>query len=105
MGKELREAPRVTFESEIILIVGGKKYGPGQAKDISLGGIFVAVKAKCSKGEDCTVHIRTPESSLKIPGMVRRVTPNGVGIQFTEIDSDAFNLLNELMEEAEEVDY
>jgi len=55
-----------------------------QARDISLGGIFVETNEKFGPGEKVglTLPFANQDRSLKMNGEVVRITDNGVGVKF-----------------------
>lgn len=82
---ELRRHSRVPLETEVVLMAKGAKTGSmAQAKDISVGGMFVAGEQPFAFGAELVVHVTLPGRSeaLTLPGVVRWVRPNGMGVQF-----------------------
>ncbi len=97
---EKRETPRIPFYARINLLVEGAIIGPCMAKDLSLGGIFIETKNPPTKKIACIVQINFGDKNkhpLSIAGHIVRTAPNGIGIQFTEMDSNAFNVLTEII--------
>jgi hypothetical protein len=102
--KSQRKTPRIAFKASINILIEGKIIGPCNAKDLSLGGIFVIVNPQKFAVGKCIIQIvrqATISKTLEIPANVVRVTKKGVGVQFTEMDCDAFNILSEIIVNAD----
>ena len=58
--------------------------GEKQARDISLGGIFVETTEKFSPGQDIQLAIpfSNQNHQIKMKGTVARITDDGIGVQF-----------------------
>lgn len=72
------------------------------AKDISAGGLFLATRRLRTIGETLEVEIPTrPDTqaggTIKATVQVTRITPEGVGAYFTQLDGDSAILLNLLL--------
>lgn len=65
---------------------GSAESARGIGKDISLGGIFVETDAPASFGAEVVVRVRlkTPKAlqDFDLPGVVRWVRSDGMGVQF-----------------------
>lgn len=87
---ELRRHSRVPLETEVVITPkgGAASQGAGgsmaHAKDISVGGMFVATAEPLTFGAELTVHVTLPgqAEALVLPGVVRWVRGEGMGIQF-----------------------
>lgn len=93
--EEKRRDLRVTFRSTARLRFSGERvFEKCETSDISVGGVFVQGVSKVENGEKCEVEFRlTGRSSsllLEMAGEVVRVTEDGVGLQFLEVDPDSF---------------
>jgi hypothetical protein len=99
-AKERRQHPRravsvvVTHKS-----AGGQKAQRDVALDISQGGLFLKTSRRSTLGETLHVEITPPSSdkTIRATATVARVTPEGIGAAFTELDSDSALLLNLLL--------
>lgn len=80
---ELRRNPRVSLDVDVEVAHGASRSG-GRAHDISLGGMFVQTSASPPFGAEVTVHFRIPGDAqeLALPGVVRWVRADGMGVQF-----------------------
>ena len=86
---ELRRHSRVPLETEVVITPkGGKAGSMAHAKDISVGGMFVGLLPGGAEpltfGAELTVHVTLPgqAEALVLPGVVRWVRGEGMGIQF-----------------------
>jgi Tfp pilus assembly protein PilZ len=68
----------------------GKEAYRNFSKDISLGGVFILTKGPFKVGEEIRILFKTDEKAnfLKIFGKIARVTPEGIGVRFTEMNND-----------------
>jgi type IV pilus assembly protein PilZ len=81
---ELRRHSRVQLDTEVVFFPKGSKSGiMGQAKDVSVGGMFVATDTPLAFGAELVIHLTLPgqAEALVLPGVVRWVR-NGMGVQF-----------------------
>ncbi len=74
------------------------------AADLSQGGLFIRTQRRPTLGEIFEVEMTPPASAqtdetkvIKATCQVARVTPDGVGAHFTQLDSDSALLLNLLL--------
>jgi CheY-like chemotaxis protein len=105
-----RREPRVSCLTEIAL-VGGAALGNASASDISVGGIFVASDRKPETDGELKIAFTLPGSGITIQakgrvawqnnGVTRMKPrlPNGFGVEFTEIDTDAIKEIRHYVEE------
>jgi uncharacterized protein (TIGR02266 family) len=70
----------------------------GQAKDISLGGMFIETSQPLAFGSDLTVHMTLPgqKQSFMLPGVVRWNRNGGMGVQFGLIGARETHAITEL---------
>ena len=56
----------------------------GRAKDVSVGGMFIATGHLVNFGTEVTVRVKLPDSKeeLNLPAVVRWVRTDGMGVQF-----------------------
>lgn len=82
---ELRRFVRVPLEQTVVFALKGEDaFSDGLAKDISLGGMFVATEFAAPFGAEVTVHLALfeGEPDLVLPAIVRWTRPDGMGLQF-----------------------
>jgi hypothetical protein len=82
--REKRKFERVSIRVAAVIEVDGKEaMEVGEAVDLSLGGMFVA-GVGASFGASVRVRVCLPgsEAAVVLPGVVRWVRAEGVGVQF-----------------------
>ncbi len=81
--EEKREHPRKSIQLTVKLTCG-RLSGKKQARDISLGGIFVETTDDISPGQDIQLAIpfTNQKHQIKMKGTVARITDDGIGVQF-----------------------
>lgn len=107
-----RRRLRVPFQVDVELHVEGHDIISVTSKDISMKGVFIETEEKIEEGRPCSVRISLTGASgippLDIKGKVARVTPEGVGVEFLEMDSESFKHLRNIVAynfgDADEVD-
>lgn len=70
----------------------------GVARDISVGGMFVETDEPAAFGAEVIVHIRLPGATedAALPGVVRWVRGNGMGVQFGLLGAIETHLITEI---------
>ena len=63
---------------------GGDDIATGQARDVSVGGMFVETMSSLPFGTEVIVHVRLPghKDELAMPAVVRWIREDGIGLQF-----------------------
>ncbi|HVH41644.1 MAG TPA: PilZ domain-containing protein [Labilithrix sp.] len=85
---EKRRYARAPIDLPVAFAVkGGASSGRGNGKDISIGGMFVETGAPAPFGAEVVVRVRLPtaargEQEFALPGVVRWVRADGMGVQF-----------------------
>lgn len=101
MAEEQRVRQRVKFRALVSLSGAGRDLRNLESRDVSLKGLFVCTDEKLSPGEpvDIQLHLSGSTSSLALSmkGRVARVEPDGLALDFTEIDIDSFYHLRNLV--------
>ena len=70
----------------------------GETRDISVGGVFIE-RVSVALGKRVTVHV-TPTGafeSIRLPGVVRWVGTDGVGVQFGLLGARETHLITEII--------
>lgn len=83
---ELRRYQRATIDLALEFAVkGSAERARGQAKDISLGGMYVETQRPAEFGADVVVHVQLPgqRAPFALPAIVRWTRAgSGMGLQF-----------------------
>ena len=82
--EEKRRHQRVRLAIDIICKPAGGEPFKAVAKDISLGGMFVASEVNPTFGTQMTIEILLPgqKAPFNLPSVVRWNLPEGFGVQF-----------------------
>ena len=101
---ELRRHQRAPIDVAVEFVAkGSTERTPGQAKDVSVGGMFVVTAAPLPFGADLVVHVTLPQqrAPFALPGVVRwSKTGEGMGVQFGLIGARETHAITELTKEA-----
>lgn len=82
---ELRRHSRVDLDIDVAFVPkGSSEHRVGHAKDVSVGGMFVATDAPVAFNGELVIHLTLPGQveALALPGVVRWVRGGGMGVQF-----------------------
>jgi type IV pilus assembly protein PilZ len=100
---ELRRHQRATIDVPVQFTAKGSQEPlAGQAKDISVGGMFVQTPSPLAFGADLVVHLTLPgqRSSFALPAVVRwSRNGEGMGLQFGLIGARETHAITELTKE------
>ncbi len=95
-----RQFSRVGFAAEAEIKWHGKAFRGGVG-NLSLHGMLVKSPASIDVGEEVGITLFltgiTPEISVNLNGVVVRVEPAGIGVDFREMDSDSFVHLRKIV--------
>jgi len=74
----------------------------GQARDVSLGGMFVVSEAPFPFGAEVRVHIFVPgaKAPMVLPAVVRWTREDGMGVQFGLLGARETHLITEIVRTA-----
>lgn len=94
-----RSHPRVPLVAEIRCEVSDGPTLTGQAKDISVGGMFIESEARVTFGTQVTIVLRLPNTKAdsRLPGVVRWLKPGGFGVQFGLLGARETHAISELL--------
>ena len=99
--KERRRNARVEFKTTVNLQFDGQQYKDCAVSNLSVKGLFVRGITDRRQGEKCKISLQLSGSSseliLNMKGVIVRVTPEGVGIHFEEINFDSFYHLKNIV--------
>jgi type IV pilus assembly protein PilZ len=96
---ELRRHSRAPLDVPVEFVAkGSNERQGGTAKDISLGGMFIATPDPLPFNAELVVHVLMPnqKAPFAIPGVVRWTRPDGMGIQFGLIGAKETFVITEL---------
>jgi type IV pilus assembly protein PilZ len=100
---ELRRHSRAPLDVPVEFVVKGtsERLG-GTAKDISLGGMFVATAEAPPFNAEIVIHVLIPrqKAPFAIPAIVRWTSKDGMGIQFGLIGAKETFAITEYCREA-----
>ena len=113
MGEERRKNTRVLFQTIADINFVDKGYNRCETADLSIKGISVMGPSRQSIGEKCDISLAlsggSSELVLKMKGEVVRVDPDGLALHFTEIDSDSFfhlkNIIYYNSKDSDQIDF
>lgn len=96
-----RRNTRVPFQVIVSLDFPSQSHAACKTADLSLKGVFVLGVTGHLPGEHCLVSLglagSTDQLSLKMKGTVVRVTADGLGLHFYEMDLDSFAHLKNIL--------
>jgi type IV pilus assembly protein PilZ len=101
---ELRRFIRTPVDAPAALVPkGGAQAIAGRARDISVGGMFIETAHVVPFGTDVTVRMRLPQGKeeLALPGVVRWVRTDGMGIQFGLLGAKETHEITEIVRRGE----
>ncbi|WP_462269841.1 PilZ domain-containing protein [Desulfobacter sp.] len=95
---EPRSYPRVKISVEIDALIG-EKVIQSNAKNLSASGVFIKSRMSPDIGVPAKIVFSLPGRTqpFKLTGTVARITPDGIGICFSEMPSCARDLLDNLL--------
>ncbi|CAN5137174.1 hypothetical protein BH09MYX1_BH09MYX1_05150 [soil metagenome] len=100
---DLRRHSRVPFSEPVVFIAKGTETRlVGTSHDISLGGMFVETTTPPPFGTEVVVHVHIPgePQAYVLPGIVRWVKPEGMGVQFGLLGAKETHTITELVSAA-----
>jgi type IV pilus assembly protein PilZ len=96
---ELRRHQRAPLDIAVEFVGKGssERFG-GQAKDISLGGMFIETGTPPAFGAELTIHLTLPgqKAPFALPAVVRWTRNGGMGVQFGLIGARETHAITEL---------
>lgn len=106
---KLREFLRVDTKFDVTMEIEGKTVQSGYTRDLSMKGLLVLCEERYPVGTNCRIliHLGGPDSGPKVEarGAIVREHPDGLGIQFSELDVDSYHhLKNMIIHNAEETE-
>ena len=96
---ELRSHTRASLDVPVEFVKkGSAERVAGQAKDISLGGMFIETSAPVAFSAELVVHVTLPsqKAPFALPGVVRWTRTDGMGVQFGLIGARETHAITEL---------
>jgi Tfp pilus assembly protein PilZ len=81
--KDRREYVRLSISRSVNFLVKGRPY-QGLIENTSDSGAFIKTDGRFSEGQDISMTIESPKfGSEKKTGKIVRVTPEGIGVEFS----------------------
>ena len=96
---ELRRYQRAPIDVPVEFVVkGSEERFPGQAKDVSLGGMFVETAQPAAFGAEVVIHVTLPgqRAPFAMPAVVRWARSGGMGVQFGLMGARETHAITEL---------
>ena len=97
--REQRKFERVPFRERVVVVVDGEDERlMGESRDISIGGVFVE-GVSVPFGKRVTVHVTPTDAfeSVRLLGVVRWVSSDGIGVQFGLLGARETHLITEIV--------
>ncbi len=97
---DLRRHSRVPFAEPVVFALKGKEERlTGTSRDISLGGMFIETTTPTAFGAEIVVHVHVPGETqgFALPGIVRWVGKEGMGVQFGMLGARETHTITELV--------
>ena len=97
--QDKRSHPRVPLNAEVMCEVTGAPSIVGQAKDISVGGMYIESETPVSFGTEVSIVVRLPntKANARLPGVIRWIKPGGFGVQFGLLGARETHAISELL--------
>jgi PilZ domain len=94
---ELRRYQRTPIDEDITFNDSDGGAHAGLARDISLGGMFIATRSPLPFGAPLTVVIRLrgQSESMKLPAIARWTRTDGMGVQFGNLGARETHVITE----------
>ncbi|MDH4228970.1 MAG: PilZ domain-containing protein [Nitrospirota bacterium] len=103
-NSERRQFGRMAVEMAVVATAADGKTYAGPVRDLSLDGLFICCKVDgAAQGMEC--HMLMTNNGGPRPlviqsrGLIRRVTPGGIGISFTAIGAEELKRIYHLLME------
>jgi hypothetical protein len=95
---EKRAHARVPISADVACEVSGGATINAQAKDISIGGMFIESEEPVTFGTQVTIVLRLPKTKVdsRLPGIIRWIKPGGFGVQFGLLGARETHAISEL---------
>ena len=96
--QDKRVHPRVPLSATVRCEVSGGDAILGNAKDISVGGMFIESDTRVTFGTEVSIVLRLPntKSDYRLPGTIRWIKPGGFGVQFGLLGARETHAISEL---------
>jgi len=100
---EQRRSHRARLDAVVqVTRKGGDEVASGEARDVSVGGIFVETASPFPFGTEVVVHVRLPgyKDELAMPAVVRWTGEDGMGLQFQLLGARETHAITEIVRKA-----
>ncbi len=98
-----RRYGRAPFRETVVFVVKGREErSTGTTRDLGIGGVYVETATPAAFGAELLVHIHLPgeASSYALPGVVRWVRADGMGVQFGMLGAKETYAITEIVKVA-----
>jgi PilZ domain len=87
VGKSRRRYTRIQTPKGVWVAwhAEGRQQSVSRVSDLNLGGLFIVTPSPAPLGTVLTVLLSVPEGEIRGRSTVRNSTPEGMGVEFTEI--------------------
>ncbi len=87
----------------MFVVKGREERATGVIRDIGLGGVFVETSTPAAFGAELVVHVHIPGelSAFALPGVVRWVRADGMGVQFAMLGARETYAITEIVKTSE----
>ncbi len=96
-----RRFPRIQLDSKVFIKTPNKSFS-AESLNLSMHGIFIKTHEHIASETPVEVDIKIPCASgcsfMEIQGIVARVENSGIVIEFTRMDPDVFQSLNNVVQ-------
>ncbi len=100
---EQRRYGRAPFRETVVFIAKGREErSTGTTRDLGIGGVYIETATPSAFGAEIVVHIHLPgePSAIALPGVVRWVRADGMGVQFGNLGAKETFAITEIVREA-----
>ena len=101
---EQRRFARVPFRETVVFIAKGREdRATGTTRDLGLGGVYVETPNPAAFGAEVVVHLHIPgeASAYALPGVVRWVRADGMGVQFGMLGAKETFAITEIVRQSQ----
>lgn len=94
-----RRSLRVHLDTSLPASITGARRATAYVRDLALGGAHLETETQFTVGDSVTVEILAGSPHFRSNAIVRNVTPEGVGLEFVQMEPEDHELLRLLITE------